>query len=209
MQGKRQGDLQFLLRKATYLGHQTAGGDRDTALRDIEPVLIAEKADKTHHIVVIIHGLAASHHDDIGDALSELFLDFIDLCQHLSRRQIARKAVYRRGAKTAAHAATDLRTDTDRIPVGIAHQYTFYHIAVRERKQIFLRSVVFGDLHNFSREARETCALREFFPEALREIAHLLKARRLLLMQPGKNLFRAKSRFSERFQIAFQFVLAE
>ena len=179
-----QGDLQPLLRQPVYLGHQPAGGNGDVSLAYVQSLRRAQKPYEAHHILIIVHGLPGTHDHHVGHALPRVPLDSVDLLQDLRGPQIPRQPVQSGGAEAAAHAAARLGGDAHRVAVLIAHEHALDHVAVLQAEQVLPGAVHPGDPHVHRLQRRPYVIRRQLLPEALRQIGHLVKIRRQLLVHP-------------------------
>ena len=130
MKGNREGNLKILFRQLTDSRNNSAGRHRDIPLADIQPLLCACETYKANHAVVILHGLSASHNDDIGNPFPGNPLDLIDLLEHLRRGKRTHQTVQGGCAETASHPASDLGRNADGISVMIFHPDALDHIPV-------------------------------------------------------------------------------
>ena len=128
-------------------------------------MFITQHPDEFYRIVVIIQWLSGTHHHQVGYPLPDVFLDTVDLIEHLPRRQISCLSSDRGGTETASHAAADLRGNAHRIAVLVTHQHTLDHIAVRKAEQIFSRSVQFGNQRLYVLKAGIFTGFCQFFPQ--------------------------------------------
>ena len=114
-------------------------------LPDSKPLLRRAKLQKAQHIIIIIKRLSDAHEHNAVDPLAKVPRGNDDLPEHFSRAKIAHFSAERRSTEAAAHAAADLRGDTDRCAVMIAHHNAFDMLSVEKLIHIFHRAVHAAD----------------------------------------------------------------
>ena len=92
VQGDRKRQLQILLRQGVDARHDAAGGKRDVAHADIQPVRMVDKLQKTQDRLAVIKRLTNAHEDDIGDLPAGVKPGKEHLVEHLRGAQIAHLA---------------------------------------------------------------------------------------------------------------------
>ena len=108
MEGKCQGDLESLICQFVHIRHDSAGGNSDIPLADVESIGARKQPHEAHEIVVVVHRLTCSHDNQIGDPLPGVFLDPVNLVKHFRRSQAPHESADRRRTEPAAHPAADL-----------------------------------------------------------------------------------------------------
>ena len=142
-------------------------------------------------MIKIIERFANAHEHDMGNAFSGIPGSGVYLVCDLTRREVAHTPALRGSAEAAAHAAAHLCGHAYSIAIGIAHQYRFDAIAVRQAEQVFHRTVL-RLLAALSLQRLDEKAFFQRGEKRLWLIRHCRKRARLLFMQPFEKLFCAK-----------------
>ena len=108
MKGKCQGDLESLICQFVHIRYDSAGGNGDVSLADVESFLARKQPHEAHQIVVVVHRLTRSHDNQIGDPLPGVLLNPVNLVEHLRRSQPPHESADCGRAEAAAHPAADL-----------------------------------------------------------------------------------------------------
>ena len=198
MERHRQRHRQVLLRELVHLRHQPAGGEAHIAQADIHAVFLAQQAQESADVVVVVQRFAAAHQHDVVDTVFAVQIPVRrqHFAQHLPRRQRADAPFQRAGAELAPHAAADLRRDAQRIAVVVVHQHTLDAVAILQTKEEFHRIVNLAfPLVNDADRLRHSDFL-QLRAHRRRQIRHRVKIR--ALMNPAENLLAAKSGHSLR-----------
>ena len=125
---KRYGEI--LLCKSVNAVDKTAGRKRNMSVADVYSLLVTDKAQEFHHVVIVIKRLANSHHNDVGDALSHVLLRRKHLTQQLGWAKITHLAANRRGTECTAHKAADLRGYADGVSMLVSHNNALDRVSV-------------------------------------------------------------------------------
>src|SRR5690606_25891938 len=113
--------------------------ERDGPRRECEPRVVAEDANRAHHLVVVVKGLTDPHEDDAVDPRPELH----DLRDDLLRREVALQARLARGAEAAGDATAHLRRNAGGVAVSATDEDALDGIAIIETEEEFLRARTF------------------------------------------------------------------
>ena len=81
----RKRELQVFLRKRVDAGYNAAGGKRDVAHSDVQPLRVIHELQKAQHVRAVVQRLADAHENDVGDVLSRIQLGKEHLIKHLRR----------------------------------------------------------------------------------------------------------------------------
>ncbi len=188
MQRECEVDHEIFLFQAEDPGNDPAGRQRHISLADIVPVLIGQHANEAYDIVIIVERFAGPHADDVRDPFPGHALDSVDLPEHLARSEIPRKPADRRRAERTAHPAADLCGNADRIPVLILHEDALDIVPVPHPVEDFHGPVYFRDLGRDRLRRGEEGFPGKLFPKGFREVRHLGKRHRVLLIDPVIDL---------------------
>ena len=134
MQGQRKRNRKLLSRELIDFRDNAAGRYRNIALADVLSVFIRKKPDKPKQIVVIIKRFAGSHDNHMRNPFARDSSDLINLPQHFRRQKAPDQSVDSGSAESAAHAAADLRGNTDAVTESVFHKNAFHrHFCVPSR----------------------------------------------------------------------------
>ena len=139
----------------------------------------------------------------MGDALPDVLLSGINFRADLPCFQVAHPARLGGGTEAAAHPATHLGGDTDRIAIVVAHDDGLNAVAVLHPQQIF-HGAIFGLLPTLDLRGRDIKPLFQLGQQGLGLIGHGGKLRDQLLMHPVEDLFCPEPRLAQRFKLCGQ-----
>ena len=126
--------------------HEAAGGKRDVAVAESQPLGIVHRPEEPRDRLIIIEGFAHAHQDDMVDGFAALPHADHDFLQHLPAFEAADAAADGGSAEAAAHVAADLGGDAQGVAVFVGHEHRFHALAVRHAEQEF-PGAVGGRLH--------------------------------------------------------------
>jgi len=192
--------------EAANLRREAAGGHGDLARADVQPPRRVENFERPDEVVVVGERLAHAHHNDVVyqpplrlgrlTALGQVpTLDSQHLIHDLGCVEVALVAHETACAKLAAVGATDLRRDTDRVPVasvavpadGCRDQNALDQFPVGEAPEELHRTVpralLLGQL-----EWLEQKRTGKLVAQLLRQIAHLVDRAGTLFVEPSEDL---------------------
>jgi hypothetical protein len=152
--------------------------------------------------------LAHTHEHHVGDrrlrlagggCLGELAARLEYLIDDFVRREATLEPEGRGRAKSAAHAAPDLRRDAERQPIARlgGNQHALDPPAVGKPEQKLPRAVLCAD-ETHELRARDHEAFHESLAQPLREVAHLGEGAGASLVNPLEDLSRAVGRLTLR-----------
>ncbi|MNC36932.1 hypothetical protein D3C75_854770 [compost metagenome] len=145
MNGDSQVNLGIFFGEFVDGRNDAAGGYRDMALADVQPLLMGHEPEELHGGLIILEGLPDAHYHNTGDTLLrsvQQLLGFDDLGHNLSGTQIPLQAAQSGGAEGAADPAANLGGDTHAVAVVMLHNNGFYGILVLQLKQELHRTVL-------------------------------------------------------------------
>ena len=108
MKGDGERDRQIFCGELFYTVDQTAGGEGDMSISDIQTVGRADEVKEFDDVVVIIERFTNAHHDDSVYAFAGISLSGEDLGEHLRGEKSAGKSLQRGRAEGTAHGTSCL-----------------------------------------------------------------------------------------------------
>jgi hypothetical protein len=183
--------------------HDARRGHRDAPARQAVGVVVEHEPQRRHERIVVEQRLAHAHHDDVGDdalalarygagrRLAQRELGHAQLADDLARRQVARKTLLARGAKTAVDRAARLRRHAKRTARFLGNENGLDRIPVADVDEPLARAVGRNVIADDGRHGDRRAAL-ELFAQRLREIGHAIEVRSVVLMDPTLQLLGAK-----------------
>ena len=192
-----------LLKEAFHAFPYANGRDRDALRTPSPPVGSREQLRGSEHGIEVVHRLALSHEDDVG----ELFASGhrIDLVQDVGGGEVSSEALPARHAEAAPHAAACLTADAERCPVVVRDIDALHLLSAFRREEVFGRSVR-ALLYVAWRYAAYLVVLREGRPAFQREVGHLFDAVHMLPVDPFRHLLCSKTGQSDLRGHSLQFV---
>ena len=203
MERDGKGELQLFLGQLVDLRHQTAGGKADVPHPDVDAFGRGDILKESHHFVEIVQRLADAHEHDVGDALPDVLLRGVDLGADLTGFQVADAARLSGRAEAAAHPATHLRGDADRVAVVVAHDDRFDAVAVGHPQQVFDRAVL-GLLAALDLRGRDVEMFLQRCQQGLGLVGHGGKLRDQLLVDPVEDLLGPETGLAQRLELCGQ-----
>ena len=187
MKRHSKGELLGLSREPPDHGDDAAGRYREMASTDAGSLRGVQHAQRLERLLIIVEGLALSHHHDTRGPGLEILTDMNDLVVHLCVRKPAREAALARGAEHAAHAAPRLRGDADRETVPRRHADTLGGDAVGVAKQV-LPAAISGNLASHLGGSAEIATFLKLRAKLGGNVGHFVKGRDAVLPNPVLNL---------------------
>ena len=161
--------------------------------------LMREYFDRAHHVLVVEHGFAHAHEDEVGDALRTALLHSAVLTEYLPGRQVALEPHRCRCAELAVQRTADLCGHAYRqafrftLLIGFRRNKDGFDIAAVLECEKELSCPVLTGL--FARELRvhDAVARIEFRAKRFRDVPACVEAGDVAVVQPVEELFRAKT----------------
>src|SRR6185369_8963326 len=163
-------------------------------------VVVEHHLERRNERGVVLQRLAHPHHHDVGDrafafaereAAAQLELGVPELGDDLGGRQVAAEALVAGRAEAAVDGAARLRRDAERATTGLGDEDGLDGIAAADVEQPLDRAVL-GDLLARDRKPSDFGAGDELLAKRFREIGHRREVARAALVDPAKQLRRAK-----------------
>src|SRR3990172_7862969 len=133
VKGNSKTDLALFCGEALDGGNEADGRDRKAPSAHVEAAGIAEAVDGCQVGFVVVERFAHAHEHHIGYALSFVFYfagEVKDLLDDLAAAQIAAKTHLSGSAEDAAHGATGLGGNAQRVALFVAHEHSLNGLAV-------------------------------------------------------------------------------
>ena len=183
-----------LVEEALHAFLYADGRDRDAFRAPCPTIGSREQLRGFQHGVQIVHRLALSHEDNVGESFAARH--GIDLVQDIRGGEVASEALSACHAETASHAASHLTADAKRGSVVVWNEDTFHLSAAFGREEV-LCCPVDALLYVRWRYASDGVALLQGCPVLEREVGHLVDAPDVFAVEPFGHLLCGKSRQSD------------
>ena len=199
MERDGEGDRQILLRKVIDARDDAAGREGNVPVADVQPRRVPDKAQKFHHVVIVVERLSDAHEHHAVDALARVERRGDDLPEHLGRGQVPHLAANRGGTELTAHGAPDLARNAQGGAVAVAHEHALDAVAVEEAEEVFDGAVEGARLLDLHRGEPPLARLVEPFSQGGGEVGHFGNGG--AAAAPVEDLLRAVARLAERGKI--------
>ena len=193
---QRDGQMTGALCDELFHGPSDAdGGHRDAAGAPAERVGCHQELGGAQDILEVVHRLALTHEDDVGQALP--FGQSVNLVEDVGGAAVALEALTACHAESAAHAATHLRGHTQRAAIGFGDEDGLDTLAAGCGEEILHRAVHalqtlrVGHLADDVLPGKQRAVL-------LREVGHGLNAVHVLLIDPLRQLLGGEAGHAQR-----------
>src|SRR5690606_2104161 len=116
--------------------HDAGGGNGDMAHADL--CRLVQDMNGSHGVLVIQHGFALPHKDDVADFLAAVALNVQILLDNFGNASVPHEAQLSGGAETAVHGASNLSAETHRVgsPFLKVHEHRLHHFAVGQPEEV-------------------------------------------------------------------------
>ena len=182
----RERDGKILLHQHFNAVNKSAGRKRNVAVANVEPCLTVYKVQKLDNVIIVIQRLTNAHHNNVGNALTNVLLSGNYLPKQLCGSQVAHATANGRGAELAPHTAANLRGNANGVAVLVFHNNAFHAVTVGKTEQK-LDCAINGRhklLLCYGKVIVEGCA--QFFLQLFADVCHFI--RRDTAMKLLKNL---------------------
>ena len=191
VKGDSEGELLGLFGEAPDHRNDSAGRDGKVARTDAKTVRGVEHAQGFEDFVVVIEGLALTHHDDAGSARLEILADMDDLIINFRCGERAGEAALSGGAEDAPHAATRLGGDANGELVTGGHAKALSARAVLIGEKV-LAAAVCGNLTNEFGGSAKRAVLGKLGAKSGGDVGHLIEGGNVLFPNPVLHLLCAE-----------------
>ena len=185
-----------LLEESFQLVFHADAAHRD-ALRAPGPAIVgSENLRGPQHVVEVVHRLALSHEDDVGEAVA--LGQRVDLVEDVIGREVALEALLAGLAEEAVHLASHLRRDAERGPAalfgdedGLDHLSSARRLSSLHGEEVFRRAVL-GALGVDGAGPADLAMLGQESAVGFRDVGHLVDARGVSPINPFGDLLAGK-----------------